>query len=80
MVNRPQVCDLRAVWFFIRLKEHEPLLKNSGKFKIGKACIYVNKLADIDKQKITLLMKASIKFLKRSTGELEINNYHYYLY
>jgi hypothetical protein len=44
--------------------EHEKLLEGLGKFKMGKACIYVNKLDDIDEKKLTSLMKATINFLK----------------
>lgn len=44
--------------------EHEHLLKNLGKFKLGKACIYIKKLSDIDQDELKKLMKETILFLK----------------
>ncbi|MGE5355023.1 MAG: DUF1801 domain-containing protein [Deltaproteobacteria bacterium] len=44
--------------------EHEYLLKNLGKFKVGKACIYIKKLSDIDQEELKKIMQASIDFLK----------------
>jgi hypothetical protein len=46
------------------LKEHEYLLEDFGKFRIGKSCIYIRKLSDIDRQKLVALMNATIKHLK----------------
>lgn len=46
------------------LPEHEHLLKDLGKFKMGKACIYANKLSDINEPALVNLMKATISFLK----------------
>jgi hypothetical protein len=53
-----------SLYVYTGLKEHESLLEDLGKFKIGKACIYINKLSDIDQQKLVTVMKASIKYLK----------------
>lgn len=36
------------------------LLKELGKFKMGKACIYIHKLSDIDESVLIALMKAAI--------------------
>lgn len=52
-----------SLYVFTGLKEHGHLLKDLGKFKIGKACIYVKKLADIDEKKLTQLIRETIKFL-----------------
>lgn len=46
----------------------EELLKDLGKFKIGKACIYVKKLADINQDPLKKLIKSSIDFLKAKYG------------
>lgn len=43
--------------------EHEQLLKGLGKYTIGKACIYVKKLSDIDLDALKRLMRANIDFL-----------------
>ncbi len=45
-------------------EEQRHLLENLGKFKMGKACIYVKKLSDIDQKELTKLIKGTIKFLK----------------
>jgi hypothetical protein len=41
-----------------------PWLENLGKFKMGKACLYVNKLSDINIDVLQSLMTKSINFLK----------------
>lgn len=53
-----------SLYVFTGLKEHEVLLKDLGKFKMGKACIYIKKLSDIDRQKLVSLMNETIKYLK----------------
>lgn len=53
-----------SLYVFTGLKEHEVLLEDLGKFKIGKACIYIKKLSDIDRQKLVTLMNETIKYLK----------------
>jgi hypothetical protein len=53
-----------SLYVFTGLDEHVHLLDGLGKFKMGKACIYVNKLSDIDRVQLKKLMKATIKFLK----------------
>jgi len=45
-------------------KEHEYLLEDLGKFKISKACIYIKRLSDLNKDKLMALMKESIKYTK----------------
>lgn len=45
-------------------EEHQYLLDGLGKFKMGKACIYINKLADIDQQKLKTLIIETIQYLK----------------
>ena len=51
-------------YVYTGLDEHEHLLEGLGKYKIGKVCIYVNKLSDIDRQKLIRLMKESIRYIK----------------
>jgi hypothetical protein len=48
--------------------QHAHLLKDLGKFKMGKACIYVNKLADIDQGELIKMIKETIQFLKTRYG------------
>lgn len=53
-----------SLYVFTGLPEHEYLIENLGKFKMGKACIYIKKMSDIDQQKLIAVMKESIKYLK----------------
>ena len=53
-----------SLYVYTGLKEHAHLLEGLGKFKIGKVCIYIKKLSDIDEQKLVEMMKASIAFVK----------------
>lgn len=53
-----------SLYVFIGQKEHEPLLNDLGKFKMGKACIYVKKLSDINEDKLIALCKTTIEWLK----------------
>lgn len=46
----------------------EELLKDLGKFKMGKACIYVKKLSDINQEPLKKLMKSTIEFLQAKHG------------
>ena len=49
--------------------EHEHLLKNLGKFKMGKACIYIKKLEDIDQNELKKIMEATITYLQTKHGK-----------
>ena len=52
-----------SLYVFTGLEEHAHLLENLGKFKMGKACIYVKKLSDINQDALKKLMKSSIEYL-----------------
>lgn len=45
------------------------LLQKLGKFKMGKGCIYVNKLADIDQEVLKQLMASTISLLQAKYGK-----------
>lgn len=53
-----------SLYVFTGAKEHEYLLEGLGKFKMGKACIYVKKLSDINQAVLKKLMKETIDFLQ----------------
>lgn len=53
-----------SLYVYSGMPEHEHLLKDLGKYKMGKACIYVNKLSDINIEVLKKLMKETIAFLK----------------
>ncbi len=42
----------------------EKLLINFGKFKTGKACIYIKKLTDINKEILKYMIEASVDFVR----------------
>lgn len=44
--------------------EQDELLKKLGKFKMGKACIYIKKLSDINKNVLAELIESTIRFLQ----------------
>lgn len=53
-----------SLYVYTGLGEHEHLLSGLGKFKMGKVCIYIKRLSDIDKQKLKVIMKESIKYVQ----------------
>ncbi|WP_419887466.1 DUF1801 domain-containing protein [Neobacillus niacini] len=44
--------------------KREELLKKFGKHTTGKACVYINKVADIDVEVLKALINESVSFLK----------------
>ena len=48
----------------------ETLLQNLGKFKMGKSCIYVKKLSDINQDVLKEIMKSTIDFLEDKYGKI----------
>jgi len=53
-----------SLYVYTGAKEHEYLLKNLGKYKIGKACIYIKKLSDINQDVLKKLIKETIAYLQ----------------
>lgn len=45
--------------------KYPELLKKLGKFKTGKACLYINKIEDIDIKILKELIKQSVAYLKK---------------
>lgn len=58
-----------SLYVFTGLDEHQHLLKNLGKFKMGKACIYISKLSDIDINVLKDVAKHTINFLHQTYGK-----------
>lgn len=58
-----------SLYVYTGSKEHEHLLEDLGKFKMGKACIYVKKLSDINIDALRKLMGATVGFLKERYRE-----------
>lgn len=58
-----------SLYVYTGNKQHRHLLKNLGKFKMGKACIYVKKLSDIDQKELRNLIRETINFLELKYGK-----------
>jgi hypothetical protein len=52
-----------SLYIYTAIAEHEHLLENLGKFKMGKACIYIKKLSDINHDALRQMMKATLDYL-----------------
>lgn len=61
--------DAISLYVYTGNPEHEHLLEGLGKFKMGKACIYIKKLSDINTEVLKTLMKATIEFLEERYGK-----------
>ena len=53
-----------SLYVYSNVPGQEELLKELGKFKMGKGCIYVKKLADINVEVLQKMMLLTITFLK----------------
>ena len=51
--------------------QYDHLLKRLGKFKIGKSCLYIKKLEDIDLNVLRELIEASIRYLNETYPDRE---------
>lgn len=43
----------------------EEMLEHLGKFKMGKSCIYIKKLADINEQELRKMIRSTVDFLQQ---------------
>jgi hypothetical protein len=57
-----------SLYVFSGIPEHEYLLEELGKYKRGKACIYINKLSDINQKALEKLILETIDFLDKRYG------------
>lgn len=55
-----------SLYFATGDTEREKLLNEFGKHTAGKACVYINKLADIDVNVLKKLITQSVHFLKKT--------------
>lgn len=46
----------------------DPLMKKLGKYKIGKSCLYVNELADVNERVLRELVRRSFAYMKKKYG------------
>ena len=52
-----------SLYVYLPTDENKPLLEGLGKFKMGKACIYVKKLSDLNIGALEKICKANIAYL-----------------
>lgn len=52
-----------SLYVYTGLPEHAYLLEQLGKFKMGKACIYIKRLSDIDADALIKLMQHTVDFI-----------------
>ncbi|MED2974612.1 DUF1801 domain-containing protein [Fictibacillus sp. B-59209] len=55
-----------SLYFATGDTKREELLKGFGKHTTGKACVYINKVADIDVDVLKSLINQSVRFLKET--------------
>lgn len=53
-----------SLYVFTGADEHRHLVDQLGKFKIGKACIYIKRLSDINIEILHQLMSETIQFIE----------------
>lgn len=53
-----------SLYVYSGLEKHKHLLEDLGKFKMGKSCIYVKKLEDINLKALEKIMQASVDNLR----------------
>ena len=44
---------------------YDDLMKDLGKYKTGKSCLYIKKLSDIDIKVLKKLVRESVKYIKK---------------
>ncbi|UZD24252.1 DUF1801 domain-containing protein [Algoriphagus halophytocola] len=52
-----------SIYIMLAKEKLEPFLKKLGKYKISKACIYINKLADVDEKVLREMIHSSINLI-----------------
>lgn len=54
-----------TVYIMAGLRNYRPLLKNLGRHSIGSSCLYIRSLEDIDMKVLKILVKQSVRDLKK---------------
>lgn len=60
-----------SLYVYTGIPEQEPLLEDLGKFTMGKACIYVKLLSDINLAALEKIISTTIAYLKEKYSEGE---------
>lgn len=62
-----------SLYFATGDSKREELLENFGKHTTGKACVYINKLADVDVAVLKKLIEQSVRFLQDTYPKINTN-------
>ncbi|HYG40333.1 MAG TPA: DUF1801 domain-containing protein [Cytophagales bacterium] len=54
-----------SLYLMAGFTEHENLLEQLGKHKVGKGCLYISKLEDVNIKVLSSLIKNSVEFLQK---------------
>ncbi len=54
-----------AIYIMPGFSQYQALLNRLGKHKLGKSCLYINKLADVDLKVLAKLVTASVKKMQQ---------------
>jgi hypothetical protein len=63
----PRVQSL-TLYIMSGFDSYNELLGKLGKYKIGKSCLYINKLADVDRDVLKELVKASVDHMRETNA------------
>lgn len=63
----PRKQDL-TLYIMAGFGEHGSLLRKLGKHRTGKSCLYIKRLADVDRTVLRQLVAASVRTMKKSGG------------
>lgn len=58
-----------TIYIMDGFEKYDDLLKKLGKHKLGKSCLYINKLEDVSIPVLKELMSESVKYVKTMTKE-----------
>ncbi|WP_445475408.1 DUF1801 domain-containing protein [Methanococcoides methylutens] len=48
-------------------EQYDDLLSRLGKYKLGKSCLYIKKLEDVDQDVLRELVKQSVEYMKKTS-------------
>ncbi|MCB0569272.1 MAG: DUF1801 domain-containing protein [Phaeodactylibacter sp.] len=57
-----------TLYIMAGFSRHDELMARLGKYKTGKACLYLNKLEDVDQGVLKELVEESVQYLKQKYG------------
>jgi hypothetical protein len=57
-----------SLYVYSGLPQHDYLLKDLGTFKMGKACIYIKRLSDINQAVLIKMMVATLDYFRNAYG------------